>query len=156
MKTLEFDFDNVGGITRLYAVQTSALRRLDTNPLTGLSRLSLYPDAEVVEIPVYNNVLFSEVQSEEDGGSVFAVQITGFIPRQENVLLISTLERSDWLVVHQDANGDILLSGTTDIPLMFASNKTTGSDGERNGNNFTFSASLPTPSVHIDNRAFYI
>ena len=102
------------------------------------------------------DVIYSENQTHDDDGDRFEVQVGGFIPRQSDPLLTRQLERGEWLVVHQDCNGDILLSGTPDIPLCFSSGKTTGSPTERNGNNFSFAATQAAPSVHIDRRAFYI
>lgn len=156
MKTIDFNFDNLGGISRLYAFSPDALRRIDRHPLTGLSRISLSEGATIIDLPVMGDVVFSEKQTMEEGGDTFNVQIIGFLPKQQDVLTIQQLERGDWLVIHQDANGDILLSGTPAIPLVFASDKTTGTPEGRNGNNFIFSATEPTPSTHIDPKAFYL
>ncbi len=158
MKTIDFDFDNVGGISRMYAIAAADVRRITPNAQGGHSRLSLHQGATPVEIPVYSPAAtsFRETQTEEDGGSVYEVTISGLIPKIRYIEVVSQLEKGDWLVVHQDANGNILLSGTTDIPLMFSSSKSTGGSDSVNGNNFTFTAKEPAPSIHIDSRAFYL
>lgn len=158
MNRIDFDFDNVGGISRMYAIDVRGVHALTPNVLTGRYRLSLHRDAAVIEIPVYapDSTSFSERQQLDDAGDVFHVSISGFIPRQNGAGLVQALERGSWLVIHQDANGDILLSGSVDVPLVFTSDKSSGGDGGLNGNSFTFSAVEPAPSVLIDTRAFYL
>ena len=157
MNRIDFDFDNVGGISRMFAIDVRGVHALTHNLLTGLYRLSLHRGAIVIEIPVYapEATDFSERQQLDDAGEVYKVSISGFIPRQ-NSSLVPQLERGSWIVVHQDANGDTLLSGSVDVPLVFTSSKSAGGDGGKNGNAFTFSGTEPSPSVLLDTRAFYL
>ena len=64
---------------------------------------------------------------------------------------IRILERGEWLVLNQDNNGTIHLSGTVDDPLNFISNKTSGSGADQtNGNAFQFMGVTPDSSLIID------
>lgn len=158
METIDFDFDNVGGISRIYAISVADVRRITPNFDGGHARLSLHQDAEPIDIPVYapSSTVFTEIKTQEDGGDVYEVSISGLIPKLRYIDILQKLEKGDWMVVHQDANGNILLSGTKDIPLLFSSTKTTGGSDSVNGYKFNFTGKEPTPSVQIDSRAFYL
>lgn len=156
MRTIEFNFDNVSGISAVYAIPPSDIRRLDRDYMTGLTRIVLQPDADIIHLPVYaqQQTLFSEEQQLTDGYDIYDVSLSVFIPRQNDPLLMERLERGTWLVCHQDANGDILLSGTTDIPLNFIAQRQKGGE-EATGTKGVFSAQEPQRSVSVDRRAVF-
>ena len=157
MKTITFNHDQVNGVAHIYAIPSHAVREITYNPLNGLHRLSLLSADEIIVLPVYSpeSTTFDEQQQTEEAVDTYNVTISVYIPRHVNPLITSTLEKGQWLVLHQDANGDILLSGTTDIPLTFQTHRTTSADSP-SGNYAEFTAVEPTPSLHIDPRAFYI
>lgn len=157
MKTFDFNFDQVAGMSRIYAIPAPHIREITTDPLTGYSRLSLTTSEGIIEIPVLSqqNTIFDEQQQTKEAVNMFNVSITVFIPRHTNPALIRGLERGEWVVIHQDANGDILLSGTTDIPLTFQSHRQT-TEQSPTGNYGEFTAVEPEQSIHIDRRAFYL
>ena len=153
MKTIDFDFDNVGGISSIYAFPPQDVQSVLLQPSKGTAKLTFNEDANIIQLPVYapNSTSWSEDHTVGDAGDMYAVAISGFIPRHASSQLVNELSRGKWMVVHQDANGDIVLSGTTEVPLTFTSGKTTGTDGStRNGTAFTFAANEPTPSILID------
>ena len=157
MKTIDFNFDNVGGVTSIYAFAPQSVQSILLQPSKGTAKLTLVANANIIELPVYapTSTSWNEEHTIEDAGDTFAVAVSGFIPRHAGIKEVNELSRGEWMVVHQDANGDILLSGTTEVPLHFTSGKTTGTDGStRNGTAFTFAASQPSPSILIDSRAF--
>lgn len=151
MKTLTFDFDNLHGISNMYAVPVASVYNCVQNPMTGAVVLTLTSSTDVIQIPVYQGDSFKtgEVHQLADGGDCWDVTISGIIPKRcalnENV--IQTLERGEWLVVVQDANGVMVLYGSTDVPLKFTHSRTSGSSGELNGSGFSFSVRESAPSM---------
>lgn len=157
MKTIPFNYDNVDGLTFVYAIPVSSLAGFETDYIHGTKRPLIGNTGDVICIPVIADAsfVFTETQSREEGGELWQVQLSGLIPKlsAESDPLIRTLERGEWLVLHQDANGTVQLSGTRDVPLRFASNKTTGQE-TTNGNSFTFTASEAEPSLIIHDNPF--
>ena len=148
MKTIEFNFDNVGGMSRLYLIDVGGMIRVDTNATDGRVRPVLANDARVYNIEVYGGdaFQFTENMTLEDGGEAFAVSISGFIPRLDNLVTVTELERGEWIAVHRDANGTILMSGTREVPLRFVTSKSTGTPATRNATAFTLQATEPEAS----------
>lgn len=151
MKILVFDFDNLHGISNMYAVPVASVSKCERNLMTGDVILILNNPDGVIEIPIYQGDSFKteEVHQLADGGDCWDVKISGIIPKRcalnENV--IQTLERGEWLVLAQDANGVIVMYGSTDVPLKFTHSRSSGSSGELNGSGFSFSAREPAPSM---------
>ena len=154
MKTIDFNFDNVGGMAHLYLIEAAAISAVNTNVSSGKVLPVLDNGATIYNIKVYgDSFVFSEVMSVEDSGDVFNVIISGFIPKLDNLVDIAKLERGEWLALHQDANGNIILSGTRDVPLRFLSSKSTGSGSAKNATAFTIQGKEPTPSMMAESAA---
>ena len=121
MRTLTFDFDNLHGIANMYAIPIASVYQCVQNPLTGQATLTLNDSVMVVQIPVYRGDRFKidEVQKLVDGGDCWEVTIAGIIPKRcsLNDGVIQDLERGEWIVLSQDANGVIVLYGSTEVPL---------------------------------------
>lgn len=153
MRTFNFDYDNLGGISLMYAIPVSMFGSCIQNPIDLSYQLQLTDVGRIIDIPVYSgdSFIFNESQSVEDGGDIWDIAVSGIIPKRCELTeaLMNVLERGDWLVLHRDANGTIVLSGTVDVPLKFTHSRTTGTTGEMNGSKFTFSAKEPSPSVVI-------
>lgn len=151
MRTLTFDFDNLHGIANMYAIPIASVYQCVQNPLTGQATLTLNDSVMVVQIPVYRGDRFKidEVQKLVDGGDCWEVTIAGIIPKRcsLNDSVIQDLERGEWIVLSQDANGVIVLYGSTDVPLKFTHSRSSGSSGDINGSKFTFSAIESAPSL---------
>ena len=151
MKTLNFDYDNMPGVSLMYAVPTTSFYQCLQNPMTGDCTLTLVNPDDIIEIPIYIGDSFKheEVQQFEDGGDCWDVTVSGIIPKrcQINESIIHRLERGEWITVTRDANGIILLSGTVDVPLKFVHSRTTGTSGDMNGSKFTFQSRQSEPSV---------
>ncbi len=156
MKTIQFDFDNVGGITRVYAIPTTSFLRLRKDYINEMQYLEVRQREGIINIPVYadTSFTFNETQSQEDGGDLWTVEIAGLIPKRYrlNEKSVRTLERGEWLVLFQDNNGDAVLAGTIEVPLRFSSARTTGTETEINGNRFTFTGKEAEPSIIVDNK----
>ena len=152
MKKIDFDFDNVGGLAHLYLIDASALLRCDVNVKNGYVRPVIASENMIYDIAVYagDNFAFTENLLEEDTGEVYDVAISGFIPKMDNIMTVAEMERKEWIAVHQDANGNLLISGTKEMPLRFITNKTTGTAPTRNATAFTLVGKLTCPSKACD------
>jgi len=152
MKTIEFNFDNVGGMSRLYLIEAADVLRVDTNVANRCVRPVLDDFARVYNIEVYggDDFQFTEDMTLEEGGLAYAVSISGFIPRMDNLVTVAELERGEWIAVHRDANGTVLMSGTREVPLHFISSKNTGTPSTRNGTAFRLQATEAMSSMIVD------
>lgn len=155
MKEINFDYNNIGGLAEIYAFPPADLLRVRHDYRSGKDCVEMKTRDNIVAIPVYpdRSFVFDEQKSTADGGDYWQISIEGIIPklRHEVAQIIETLERGEWLVLSQDHNGTVHLSGSVEVPLSFACEKTTGdSYTALNGSSFTFSGSQPAPSRVID------
>lgn len=155
MRTLTFDFDNIGGIQHVYAIPAEVFQAITINYATLRRALRMLSADDVVNIPVYADESFSfeEPHGRDDHGDYWQPSISGIIPAASfnNAQLIETLERGEWVVVHVDQNGIERVSGDEDTPLIFGSTASTGSlHTDRNGCSFSFTGKLGHPSHIID------
>ncbi len=152
MRTIDFDFDNVGGLSHLYLIDVAGLIRVDMNVKNKHVRPALSSETYIYNIGVLDgdDFVFTENLLQEEGGEVFDVAISGFIPKMDNLVTVAEMERKEWIAVHQDANGNILISGTKEMPLRFMTSKTTGTAPARNATAFTLSAKTTEPSQVCD------
>ena len=153
MKTISFNPDNIGGVALIFAIPVSAFIRVKKDYVSGLSYVSVSSKDDIIQIPVINDSSFSfiESQSLESGGDMYAVKISGVIPRIDiSDDIRRELERGEWMVMHADANGSFRISGSEDVPLIFSSSRSTGgSPSSLNGNSFSFSGNEPDPSEEV-------
>ena len=151
MKILIFDFDNLHGIANMYAIPVACVTKCVRNPMTGDVILTLTNSDDVIEIPIYQGDSFKteEVHQLADGGDCWDVKVSGIIPKRcaLNETVIQKLERGEWMVLAQDANGVIVMYGSTEVPLKFTHSRSSGSSGELNGSAFVFSAKESAPSM---------
>ena len=155
MKTLTFDFDNIGGIQHVYAIPAEVFQAITVNYATLRRALSMLSTTDVVKIPVYADESFSfqEPHGRDEHGDYWQPSISGVIPAAsfDNANLIETLERGEWVVVHIDQNSVQRVSGDEETPLIFQSTADTGTMyADRNGCSFTFTGKLGHPSYIID------
>ena len=155
MKEINFDFNNIGGLAEIYAFPPSDLLRVRHDYLHDTDSVELKTRDNIVAIPIYpdRSFSFTEQQSVDDGGEYWQVSIEGVIPklRRDTNLIIEQLERGEWLVLSQDHNGTVYLSGSVDVPLTFSCEKTTGdSYTALNASSFLFEGKQPAPSLVID------
>ncbi|MBQ9641870.1 MAG: hypothetical protein IJV06_09995 [Bacteroidaceae bacterium] len=153
MKRISYSMDNVGGLGRIVAIPAEVFNRLQPDFSKGTVRVSVSDEEMLVELPVFYNAafVFTEQQELGDGGQLWNVEISGVIPRNDTDSGIrQRLERGQWLVMHRDRNGCVLLSGTKDVPLLFSSGRSSGGNAGMNGDAFRFSAQEPGPSVEVE------
>ena len=153
---MQLNFDNRGGIKRIYAIPNEDTLRIDNNRSLGTATIQLSRTDQIVELPYYagQNYSFSEEHTLTEQGDRYAVNISGVIPSQlMDTATTEKLRRGEWLVLHQDTRGRVRLSGTQLIPLRFSSTSSTGADfPELNGEAFSFSATVAesSPECSLD------
>ncbi len=153
MKRISYSFDNVGGLGKIVAIPVEVFNRLRPNFSNDTLQVSVSDEDELVELPVvYNDAfVFKEVQDLGDGGHLWDVEISGLIPRNDTDQgLRRQLERGQWLVMHRDRNGCVLLSGSKDVPLLFSSGRSSGDGKGMNGDSFRFHGQEDGPSVEVE------
>ena len=141
---MQLNFENRGGIRRLYAIPVADILRIRRNWGTKTVTPELRRRDRVIALPAYagQSYSFKEEKNHVDQGVRYSCSISGVIPAhlikpEESVVL----SYGEWIVLHQDARGRIRMSGTIDIPLQYDSTSDTGSSSvDLNGESFTFSA----------------
>lgn len=154
MRKLHFDFENMGGLLSVYAIPVTSFVCTRKDYLTHLNYIEYTNSQNIIEIPVYadSTFYFNEDHTAGDAGDEYNVAVGGVIPKimMENADDIEKLERGEWLVLHQDINGTVHLSGDKNVQMKFTTQKTTGSAAaDRNQIAFTFSCIQENPSVII-------
>lgn len=155
MKTINFDFENVGGVRECYAIPPSSFKRIRTDYVNNLNYIELSDRTNIIAIPMYANdtFVFSEEKTIAEGGEYWDVDIEGVIPKlcNMNKSLLATLERGEWMVLSKDNNDVVHLSGSVDVPLRFDDTKSSGTSyTDRNGISFKFIGKQPCESVIIE------
>ena len=154
MKTLKFDFDNMGGCCRLFAIPPSSFLRIREDYVQGLHHLECTNYSDIIDIPVNadGTFYFNENHGLEDPGDGYSVEVGGVIPKlmMDNAADIEKLERGEWYVLSQDNNGVVRLAGDEDVKMNLITQKTTGLlAADRNQIAFTFSCLQENPSINI-------
>lgn len=150
MKTLQFDFStNMGGISRLFAIPVSSFVRLWTDHVNSLNYLTVRNREDIIDI--YVNEELVEFTENYDRG-VYTPELTGIIPKSNpiNRSSLIKLESEYWYLLFQDNNGFIRLSGTENNQLSFKRTTKTGTVGQRNEMEFTFSGNQRRESYFIE------
>lgn len=141
---MQLNFDNRGGIRRMYAIPARDILRIRNNWSLGNVTPELKRRDRIVELPFYAGQTYSfrEEHTLTEDGDRYTISITGIMPSHlVDEWTLDVLRHDEWLVLHQDTRGRIRLSGTQLIPLRFSSVSDTGTAAnELNGETFTFSA----------------
>jgi len=154
MKTINFDFDNLGGLQHVYAIPPTAFLKISKNYVNDQNFLELQQKESIIDLPVYANdtYIYNEEKSTSDAGDCWEVNIEGVIPKlnPDNQSIIEELERGLWYVVAQDANGEFHFCGQEDAWMLFTSNKTSGKSASNlNGLTFSFSCVQDEPTIFL-------
>lgn len=154
MKTIEFDFDNLGGLQHIYAIPPTSFLRIRKDYINHQNFLEIIQKDDVIDLPVYSNdtYMYNEEKSTNDAGDCWEVNIEGVIPKlsPDNQYVIELLERGLWYVVAKDANDEYHFCGQENAWLLFTSSKTTGkSAASLNGLTFRFTCIQDAPTIFI-------
>lgn len=150
MKTISFDYDNVAGCCKAYAIPEESFVALTDESSSGTATLVTTDPDGIVEVPTYaNDLSFDENSSQTDHGQLYDVAVSGSIPvlasTGEDVL--RRLECGRWLLLFQTRNGNTVLAGTKDVPLRFSRGRNVGPNADRT--QFSFTAKEPEPSLYV-------
>lgn len=156
---MQLNFDNRGGISRLYAIPSADVIDINTFTSHDIATATLSRSSGIIEIPFYpgHSYNFHERHTITEQGDIYNVNISGIIPSQlVNDNMIDTLRHGEWLVAHKDRRGFTRLSGTKLVPLRFTCASTSGSEhAELNGQEFEFTAkeenSSPVCKINVVN-----
>ncbi len=154
MKKLVFDFENIGGVCRLFAIPVSSYERVRRDYVNKLNYIECKNQGDIIEIPIYadGTFYFNEDQRFETAGDSYSIEVGGVIPKlmMENADDIERLERGAWYVLSQDMNGEVRLSGDEEVKCKFMTKKSTGASAiSRNQIAFAFSCTQENPSLYI-------
>jgi hypothetical protein len=150
MKQINFDLQaNLGGLTRMFAIPENSFIRVYKEPASGKNYLMVRNRENIIDI--YFTEDTAECTEDYNEG-VYQVSVTASHPKNNriNVAAFSALERGMWLVLWQDSNGNIILSGNQDNLLEFSSNHRSGSGSSKNETVFSFSGQCREKSVFIE------
>lgn len=152
MKKLESTYDNVGGISSIYAIPAALLDHVSYNAASNMRTFTLSSNDGVIQIDGHRAGDFSEESTISDEGTEYNVQISGkiFTTSKDRESIIDELSNGSWYVLHRDCNGQMRLSGTPDIPLLFTYNENTGQHGSSSMLTYRFSAIEARQSLRID------
>lgn len=152
MKKINLLFDRVDGLSNIYILDAAGLIRIDRNLSDGTAKPVFASGTDGYQVAVMDGFIFSENLTFDERGAAYDVQIKGFIPRIGQAHDAFQLEAGAWIAIVQDANGDILLCGSKDVPLTCSTEKAAGTG--RNGIAFTLQGVEPKPAAIISKNTF--
>lgn len=145
--------DNVGGVSRVVAIPTSAFRRMFFNFITRHRSLVLTSTADCIEIECNRNEEVSDTQQTSDDGIFYNHQFKGkiFSLDIEREDILNRLVNGSWLLLVTSCNGVMKLYGSTDVPLRFTYTQTFGKYGSAPQSvSYQFASTQARPAVIID------
>ena len=123
MKTINKKTENIGGVLRLWAIPQNDIS------VAGAT-VTIASDANMVSIYVReDSASFREDLQKSFAGSIYKVDVSAVVPceNSDTLKLIEEMEqRSRYLVIYLDGNGNYKLVGTVKSPLRFSAKATTG------------------------------
>jgi hypothetical protein len=152
MKKIEFDFLNVGGVQKIYAIPDTSFRGVREDITSGKCYIDLFRFENIIELyTVYDSVVFNEEQSRQTAGTAYDLTISGIIPKAcpLNRQQFQVLENTPLLVLFQDYNDNIRLAGTENNQLFFSRKETTGTIYTRNQIEFEIKGKQTSPCYFI-------
>ena len=157
MKQIEFDFFNVGGIQKMYAIPDTSFVRALEDATSGRCILELISTESVIDIyTIYDTIVFSEEQARASAGVNYEITIAGIIPKSSlpNREQLLALENTPLFILFMDNNDQIRLAGTADNQLTFTRKDTTGTLNSRNQIEFEIKGKQTRPCYFIDSQVF--
>lgn len=150
MKQINFDFDtNLGGLTRMFAIPANSFIRVYREPTSGKNYLMVRNRENIIDIYFTDD---TAEHTEDYTEGVYQVNVSASHPKNNRIndAAFSILEHGMWLVLWQDSNGNIVLSGNEDNLLEFSSNRRSGSGSSKSETVFTFAGQCREKSLFIE------
>jgi hypothetical protein len=156
MKNFNIKDDNIGGLLRMYAIPVSSFLRLRNDYVNNQQILEVQDRDSIINIPSLDNQTYSwtEAHDRDEGGDYWEPVIDGIIPgnKIDNQDVIEELERGEWLVLAEDQDGAVYLSGSKDAPMEFTTTRSSGTSyTDRNQISFEFKCRQDHPSLILAN-----
>lgn len=136
----------------MYAISVDNFKKVNYNHVSGVKTVIVKSLEKVISLPCHQTrTSFKEDEEMAEGGKLYKPNVSGFIPNNTaEVSIQRELQRGRWLIVHQDAIGNLQLSGSVDNPLTYYGNKESGESGSAsNGILFSFSGSTAYPTITV-------
>lgn len=157
MKKTEFPIDNAGGLRRIVAIPESSFLSVGYSS-NGSRTLLLSDTANLICIECLPfDGSFQENRQESDAGDTYQVEIAGMIYGKTaiNDEIIALLDTGTWIVAHEDADGNWIVSGGNRVRLVFERKKdTSDSFSGLKGTRFSFSCLDEYPVININKPQF--
>ena len=153
MKAIQFDFFNIGGIRKMYAIPPTSIRRIWQEYNKGLTYLSLLRRQDIIDLYIVeDSAEFTEDEKLTPAGPQYAIEIPGIIPKNHlpNQKTLIDLDFGRWCVLFQDNNDIVRLAGNEENQLRFERKSKTGTLQTRNQIEFSFLGMLSEPCYFID------
>lgn len=153
MEKVNLFSDNIGGISKIYVISPECVSRIIENEVTNKSFLVLKNRNKIFEILADEDFEFKEIEQETDDGISYNTSLEGFISKidKNSSSILEKLVLNRWMLVHQDGNGEIWLSGSKEFPLTFSYSRTSGKrPNDRNCASFILEGVQANPSVRIE------
>lgn len=153
MKRTEFPLNNAGGLKRVIAIPESSFRSVGYAG-DGSRSLDLADTDNVICVEcLSSDASFQENRKESDSGDTYQIEISGMIygKTPANDEIISLLDVGTWIVAHEDADGNWVVSGANRVRLVFERKKDTASSfSGLKGTLFSFSCLDEYPGININ------
>ncbi|MCY1720181.1 hypothetical protein OU798_07495 [Prolixibacteraceae bacterium Z1-6] len=148
MKTINKPGDNLGGLTKLWAVPKEVYSRNGTS-------VSISDTTNVYEIYCTpESMEFNEPQQQSDAGKYYKTVVSGFSPgdTESNLTSIEYIERRKWVILFKDGNGKLKAAGSSSQPLSVHPERNSGRDTTgRAGYTFSFVGETTERAQFVDN-----
>ena len=153
MKAITFDFINLGGVRRMFAIPPSSFKSIFYNRSKNLHFLNVIKRQNIIDIYFTEDTgEFVEDEKRTPAGPSYDIEISGIIPKSNplNQKQLIELDQGHWYVLFQDNNEMIRLAGNKDNQLRFERTGKTGqSVSNRNQIEFSFKGLQSKPCYFI-------
>lgn len=148
MKTISKPHDNLGGLTKIWAIPS------DKYSLSGKT-VSISDSSNVYEIYCTpESMEFVEPKTISDAGIHYNAVVNGFTPgnTESSQIGFEYMEARKWVIVFKDGNGNYKAAGNQFEPLRLQSRLNSGKDTVgRSGYSFSFNGKTLARAKFIDN-----
>lgn len=153
MKKTEFPINNAGGLRRIIAIPESSFLSVGYAS-DGSRTLNLSDTDDIICIECLpSDASTQENRKESDSGETYQIEISGMIYGKTltNDEIILLLDVGTWIVAHEDADGNWVVSGANRVRLVFERKKDTASSfSGLKGTLFSFSCMDEYPGININ------
>jgi len=148
MKTISKAGDNLGGLTKIWAVPKTVFS------ISGRA-VSFSATADIYEIYCTpESMEFKELSEKTAAGIHYNTSVSGFVPKDCSTALEAfvDMEGKPYVIIFKNGNGDFVLAGTSATPLRIDVSRNSGRQtADKSGYDFSFIGKTKPRAVFIDN-----